>query len=140
LAAPPCQGFSTSNQTNRDAENENNWLFREYLRLVSETRPEWVVFENVKGLLETEDGYFLDAVLKGFKSRGYTSNHFVLNSADYGVPQTRNRLFIVASLSGVNVAPSEKNCKKFITVEQAFKDLPDLENGSAVNEMAMQKP
>lgn len=134
FGGPPCQGFSTSNQKNRDAENENNWLFREYLRLVREVKPDWVVFENVKGLLEIENGFFLDAVLKGFKSEGYTTNHFVLNSADYGVPQKRNRLFIVGSLHGVQVSAPKPTTKKHVTVGQAFKDLPILENGDASDE------
>ena len=92
------------------------------------------MFENVKGLLETENGFFLEAVLKGFKSAGYTTNHFVLNSADYGVPQKRNRLFIVGSLHGVKIDAPDRTTKKHVTVAQAFKDLPDLENGDAPDE------
>ncbi|MFZ3084285.1 DNA cytosine methyltransferase [Rhodoferax ferrireducens] len=140
FGGPPCQGFSTSNQKNRDIENENNWLYREYLRLVSEVKPDWVVFENVKGLLETENGYFLDAVLKGFKKAGYTTNHFVLNSADYGVPQKRNRLFIIGSLHGVKITAPERTQRKHVTVSQAFKDLPDLENGDAPDEKEYATP
>lgn len=134
FGGPPCQGFSTSNQKNRDVNNENNWLFREYLRLVTEIRPDWVVFENVKGLLETENGFFLEEVLKGFKKSGYTTNHFVLNSADYGVPQKRNRLFIIGSLHGTSVSPPIRTVKNHVTVAQAFKDLPELENGDAPDE------
>lgn len=134
FGGPPCQGFSTSNQKNRDSENVNNWLFREYVRLVREVRPDWVVFENVKGLIETENGYFLDAVLKGFRSAGYATNHFVLNSADYGVPQKRNRLFIIASLHGTKVDAPEPTATRHVTVAQAFKDLPDLENGDTPDE------
>jgi DNA (cytosine-5)-methyltransferase 1 len=134
FGGPPCQGFSTSNQKNRDSENKNNWLYREYLRLVREVKPDWIVFENVKGLLETEQGYFLDAVLAGFKKAGYTTNHFILNSADYGVPQKRNRLFIVASLHGVEIAAPTPSVSKYVTVAQALKDLPELENGDSPDE------
>jgi len=134
FGGPPCQGFSTSNQKNRDAANENNWLYREYLRLVNEVRPDWVVFENVKGLLETEQGFFLEAVLQGFKKEGYTTSHFILNSADYGVPQKRNRLFIIASLHGVTVSAPKPTVKKYVTVAQALKDLPELENGDSPDE------
>lgn len=134
FGGPPCQGFSTSNQKNRDANNPNNWLYREYLRLVEEVKPDWVVFENVKGLLETGDGFFLAAVLNGFKELGYTTSHFVLNSADYGVPQKRNRLFIIGSLHGVEVNRPTPTTKKAITVAQALKDLPALENGDSIDE------
>ncbi len=129
FGGPPCQGFSTSNQKSRGLDNKNNWLYQEYLRLVGEIKPDWVVFENVKGLLEMESGYFLDQVLKGFRDRGYTTNHFVLNSADYGVPQKRNRLFIVGSLHGVFVSAPQPVVTKHLTVYDAIHDLPDLVNG-----------
>ena len=77
---------------------------------------------------------FLDAVLKGFKNAGYKTNHFVLNSADYGVPQKRNRLFIIGSLHGVQIGAPEMTVNKHVTVAQAFKDLPNLENGDAPDE------
>lgn len=136
FGGPPCQGFSTSNQTTRSKNNANNWLFEEYLRIVSEIKPDWVIFENVKGLAETEGGYFLDAVLKGFKKQGYTTDHFILNSADYGVPQRRNRLFIIGSLHGIELGPPKKTTYKPVTVKEAFHDLPNLENGAALNIMA----
>jgi DNA (cytosine-5)-methyltransferase 1 len=135
FGGPPCQGFSTSNQTNRSKKNSNNWLFEEYLRIVREVTPDWVVFENVKGLIETESGYFLDAVLKGFKKQGYVTSHFILNSADFGVPQKRNRLFIVGSLHGIEIEPPKKTVTKTVTVKEAFRDLPDLENGASRNVM-----
>jgi DNA (cytosine-5)-methyltransferase 1 len=136
FGGPPCQGYSTSNQTNRSAANENNWLFREYLRVVKAMRPDWVVFENVKGLVETENGYFLEAVLAGFKRMGYMTSHFILNSANFGVPQTRNRLFIVASLHGIELhAPASRNRAK-ITVADALWDLPKLENGHSQDLLA----
>jgi DNA (cytosine-5)-methyltransferase 1 len=80
LGGPPCQGFSTSNQKNRDMNNANNWLYSEYVRLVGEVRPDWIVFENVKGLIETENGFFLEAVLKGFKKLGYTTSQLRCSS------------------------------------------------------------
>lgn len=129
FGGPPCQGFSTSNQKNRDKDNSNNWLYKEYVRLVEEVRPDWVVFENVKGLIETENGFFLDAVLDGFKELGYTTNHFVLNSADFGVPQRRNRLFIIGSLHGIEVPQPKPTVTKHRTVTDAIHDLPELGNG-----------
>ncbi len=139
FGGPPCQGFSTSNQKNRQFDNEKNWLFQEYLRIVEEVRPDWVVFENVKGLLETEGGYFLDAVLQGFKRAGYSTNHFVLNSENFGVPQKRNRLFIVGSLHGRSISSPIPSVKKAVTVRQAFTDLPDLNNGDMPDEMEYAK-
>lgn len=131
FGGPPCQGFSTSNQKNRDVDNANNWLFREYLRIVRGVRPDWVIFENVKGLIETESGIFLDSVLKGFKRLGYTTSHFVLNSADFGVPQRRNRLFIMGSLHGISIEKPRPTVRRARTVREAFDDLPELENGDS---------
>lgn len=131
FGGPPCQGFSTSNQKNRDMQNANNWLYKEYVRLVKSVRPDWIVFENVKGLIETENGFFLDAVLEGFKELGYTTSNFVLNSADFGVPQKRNRLFIIASLHGIEIPQPKPTVKKHRTVKDAISDLPELDNGDA---------
>lgn len=131
FGGPPCQGFSTSNQKNRNIENSKNWLFTEYLRVVKDIRPDWIVFENVKGLLETEHGFFLDSVLDGFQRLGYATNHFVLNSADFGVPQRRNRLFIIGSLHGIEIDKPLPTTKKYVTVREAILDLPILENGDA---------
>ncbi len=134
FGGPPCQGFSTSNQKTRNIDNDKNWLFREYIRIVSEIRPDWIIFENVKGLLETENGFFLQAVLRGFSDAGYTTSHFILNSADFGVPQKRNRLFIVASLNGIEISPPIPTVKRHITVGQAISDLPELKNGDGICE------
>jgi site-specific DNA-cytosine methylase len=59
FGGPPCQGFSTSNQRTRTRDNEKNWLFLEFLRFVDLMKPEWVVFENVAGIVHTDGGYFI---------------------------------------------------------------------------------
>lgn len=129
FGGPPCQGFSTSNQKNRGLWNKNNWLYAEYLRLTEEIRPDWIVFENVKGLYETENGYFLEAVLTGFEKLGYTNTWFVLNAMNHGVPQSRNRLFIIGSLHGISIAPPLPLDLHPISVRDAIQDLPSLVNG-----------
>jgi DNA (cytosine-5)-methyltransferase 1 len=59
FGGPPCQGFSTSNQRTRNRDNDKNWLFLEFLRVVRTVRPQWVVFENVAGIVQTDKGYFV---------------------------------------------------------------------------------
>lgn len=134
FGGPPCQGFSTSNQRTRSAANPKNWLFREYMRVVRVLRPEWVVFENVTGMATTESGDFLQAILGEFADAGYTASHFVLNAADFGIPQRRFRLFIVASLQGYKVSPPESSAAK-VSVRDAISDLPVLRNGASVDEL-----
>ncbi|MBX3674258.1 MAG: DNA cytosine methyltransferase [Burkholderiales bacterium] len=134
FGGPPCQGFSTSNQKSRNRNNSNNWLFREYLRLVRAIRPDWIVFENVRGLAETEAGFFLDAVVSGLERIGYSTSTFVLDAADFGVPQTRKRLFIVGSLHGVSINAPHPTANSPVTVREAIRDLPSLRNGDMADE------
>ena len=130
FGGPPCQGFSTSNQKTRNKENENNWLFKEYFRLTKEQNPDWVIVENVKGIVETENGFFFEKIIKELKKLGYTSNYAILNAADYGVPQIRNRVFIVGSLHGIKYEFPQIITKKHITVNEAISDLPVLKSGA----------
>lgn len=51
FGGPPCQGFSTSNQRTRTVENPSNWLFKEFIRIARLWKPDWVVFENVRGIV-----------------------------------------------------------------------------------------
>jgi len=134
FGGPPCQGFSTSNQKTRNKENENNWLFREYLRLTKEQAPDWVIVENVKGIVETENGFFFEKINSDLQKLGYTITHAILNSADYGVPQVRNRVFIIGSLHGIRYEfPKPKKAQ--LTVMDAISDLPRLESGASYHEL-----
>jgi DNA (cytosine-5)-methyltransferase 1 len=129
LGGPPCQGFSTSNQRTRSVSNPTNWLFKEYVRVVRQLLPDWIVFENVTGLSVTEGGLFLETIERSFRSLGYKTFHFTLNAAEFGVPQRRNRLFVVASLHGERfVIPTP--ISRIVTVHEALNDLPVLSNGA----------
>lgn len=131
FGGPPCQGFSTSNQRTRSADNQNNWLFLEFLRVVEMYKPDWVVFENVRGILETEGGVFAIQMLSSLERLGYQCEASVLNAENYGVPQRRDRFFIVGSLHKQSFSfPSPTSMQK-ITVGEAINDLPKLENGSS---------
>lgn len=135
FGGPPCQGFSTSNQKTRNKDNENNWLFKEYLRLTKQQRPDWVIVENVKGIVETENGYFFEKIITHLNKLGYTTSHAILNAADYGVPQIRNRVFIVGSLHGIEYEFPKPSVKKYRTVYDAISDLPELQSGSSYHEL-----
>lgn len=131
FGGPPCQGFSKSNVKGRTINNPKNWLFEEYLRITELWKPDWFVLENVQGLLVTQKGLFLDKILEGFHKLGYSIQYQVLNSKNYGIPQSRERLFVVGSLHNEPfVFPKPTNIDHFITVADALRDLPDLENGN----------
>lgn len=135
FGGPPCQGFSTSNQKTRNKENINNWLFKEYLRLTKEAMPDWVIVENVKGIIDTESGYFFEEINRNLNRLGFTTNWAVLNAADYGVPQIRNRVFIIGSLHGIVFDFPKPNCRKHLTVRDAISDLPKLNVGAMEDEL-----
>jgi DNA (cytosine-5)-methyltransferase 1 len=132
FGGPPCQGFSTSNQKTRSIDNINNWLFEEYFRVVKMINPDWVVFENVTGIIGAVDGFFLNHILNKLSDLGYSTDSIILNAQDHGVPQRRARLFIVASKSKEKIKIFRVK-KNLISVEEAISDLPFLENGAKID-------
>ena len=96
IGGPPCQGFSLSG--NRDKNDPRNSLFMEFVRFVKHFQPKFFVMENVTGILsmKTKTGEFVQDVIRSeFSSVGYTLEIFVLNAAEFGVPQSRVRVFFI---------------------------------------------
>ena len=133
FGGPPCQGFSTSNQRTRSVDNKKNWMFRAFVAFVKRTKPAWVIFENVRGILETEGGLFAREIRKDLEKLGYRCEEGLLNAADFGVPQSRSRFFILGRL-GANPPslPSGGGAPK-VTVDDAIHDLPVLTNGADID-------
>jgi DNA (cytosine-5)-methyltransferase 1 len=140
FGGPPCQGFSTSNQRTRNRKNRDNWMFREFVRLAKSWRPDWIVFENVKGIAETEHGDFLELILQSFRDLKYTLSKGVLNASKFGVPQRRERLFVIGSRHGINVPMPRATVRRSIPVKRAILDLPDLPNGANVDPLPYKGP
>lgn len=125
----PCQGYSSSNQKTRTKDNPQNWLFEEFFRIAEETTPDWIVFENVKGIKETEKGFFVHSIIQTMEKLGYTCSPLCLCASDYGIPQKRSRLFIVGSLRG-NTLLAPLCSANSVNVKDAIADLPSLQNGA----------
>jgi DNA (cytosine-5)-methyltransferase 1 len=134
FGGPPCQGFSKSNQKTRNIQNENNWLFEEFIRVSKEIKPDWIVFENVGGFSESLEGFFFEETLASFKKMGYATSPFLLDASNYGVPQNRKRVFIVCSIHGIEIKTPKMLSKK-ITVGEALLDLPVINNGAKFIEL-----
>lgn len=135
FGGPPCQGFSTSNQRTRSANNKKNWMFQAFVAFVKRKRPAWVIFENVRGILETEKGLFARQIRKDLEVLGYRCEQGLLNAADFGVPQARNRFFIIGRLGAAPPALPQ-GVVATVSVADALHDLPSLENGANVDVLA----
>ncbi len=138
IGGPPCQGFSTSNQRTRTSANETNWLFLEFIRIIKTWKPHWVVLENVKGILETERGIFSEYIIDQLERLGYSVTCWLLNAADFGIPQIRSRFFIIGSIDGMSPVKPTKKATQHITTRDAIYDLPLLENGANINVLPYQ--
>lgn len=103
---PPCQGFSLIGL--RDPNDERSRLVFEFIRIARELQPKFLMMENVPGMLSAQKGDFIKEVVKLIEEAGYNVRLpiKVLNAAEYGVPQNRKRLFILASRKDLNILPN----------------------------------
>jgi DNA (cytosine-5)-methyltransferase 1 len=97
-ASPPCQPFSTAGSGEGDDDERDGWPWT--LRLVASKRPQVLIAENVPGMANRAHSDYLTSVIDALHALGYGLRWRILNAADYGVPQTRRRLFIVARRDG----------------------------------------
>lgn len=130
IGGPPCQGFSMKGKK-LGLKDPRNFLFLEYYDLVKRISPEIFIIENVKALVSSADGYFLKEIIELFSDLGYKINWTILKASDFGVPQRRERAFIIGSKSGVVPFPEKLN--KIVTVEDAISDLRYLSSGEISN-------
>lgn len=147
IGGPPCQSFSYNNHQ-RSEKDARARLFEDYLRIVRGLRPKTLVMENVPGILTIGDGSVIEAIKAVLESEelGYKCDVQILSAEEYGTPQTRRRVFIVASRAGdpkgMIPAPThrsadprkarsnnQKGLKRTVTVLSAIGDLPPIANG-----------
>lgn len=138
FGGPPCQGFSRLGK--RDANDPRNMLFHEYLRIIRDIRPKYVVMENVTGILDMlmldfpsvvrDESYLGQKLVKEIleeelKELDYTLLDVqILNSANFGVPQQRNRVVFLAYRNDVHpIEYPQPNTLSEVTVRQALQGL-----------------
>lgn len=139
IGGPSCQGFSRAGR--RDKSDPRNMLFGEYVRVINEIRPKYIVLENVEGFVDMQfmgykgitgieypDGSVTPYILQSeLREIGYnTLEPRILNAADYGVPQRRNRIIFIGYREGLTppqypepTVPSDKH----LTLLDAIGDL-----------------
>lgn len=138
---PPCQGFSLAGK--RDVNDSRNTLFQYYLRIAEQLKPKVILMENVKLLtsMKTPEGRLVkNEIIDFFAKIGYRGQFFVVNAAEYGVPQNRFRVIFIGIRNDLNLAPeiaeptygSESDLfgkPAFFTFGDAVSDLEYLESG-----------
>lgn len=130
----PCQGFSVAN-TKRHVDDERNKLYLQLIRIIKEKQPKFFLAENVKGLLNIGHGEVIKMIIRDFEAIGYKVQKKLLNAADFGVPQIRERVIITGVRTDINFTytyPEPTNDKegnfflpKWKTVKEAFQEIPD---------------
>lgn len=146
IGGPPCQGFSTigkrvsSDPEKRYSHDPRNELVLVYAKLIRELRPKFIVMENVKGILTLQGGAYLENVLSQLRSAGYEADYKLVNMADYGVPEIRERVIILGNRVGLPVEfpkpdhsdnpddglPAWENCWDVIKDLEGLGDFPEF--------------
>ena len=150
IGGPPCQGFSTVG--NRMIDDPRNNLVRIYADIVNEIKPKMFLMENVSGLASMKNGQgdlIKDELIDIFNEIGYNVKSKVLLAADYGVPQFRKRIFFVGIKKSYksnfkfpkpthhdknSLLTYFENSKSYLTVKDAFSDLPLIECNESAEE------
>lgn len=121
----PCQSFSTVNPTKDPFDDRAN-LYKQMARIVKDKQPKAFIAENVKGLLTLHNGAIFKQVCKTFEEMGYTLSYKLLNAADYGVPQKRERVVIVGIRTDLNkkyLFPNATNIEKWVPLSAVIENL-----------------
>lgn len=130
IGGPPCQSWSEAG-ARRGIDDPRGELFFEYLRVIKHTKPMFFVAENVHGLIHARNIESFKKIIKLFESEGYVVSWKLLKASDYGVPQDRERVFIVGyhhSLNKTFEFPKPFETKK--TLRDAIGDLVGLKIGA----------
>lgn len=124
----PCQGFSIANMK-RSIDDSRNILYRKFVEIVTKKQPKLFLAENVKGILSLEKGLVFKKIVSDFSKAGYNCTHALLLAADYGTPQSRQRVLILGIRKdlepSINFPPKPTHKGNHVTIGEALKELPD---------------
>ena len=140
----PCQGFSVAN-VNRSEKDSRNYLYLDLLRVIKDKKPKFFLAENVKGILSLDKGSVIEMIMGDFRDAGYRARFSVLNAADYGVPQKRERVIFIGERDDHRITikyPSPTHIdpdlqkqpdmfanqrKTWVTIGEALSNIPEPE-------------
>lgn len=135
IGGPPCQSYSTIGRRKYDDKAK---MYNQYYRLLSIIKPKMFLFENVKGILSMKNpqgGKVINVIRRKFDKIGYDICYDVLDAVNYGVPQHRERVFIIGCRKDLNIKWSFDNIEKSnkqISIKQAINDLPSVSAGENI--------
>ena len=139
---PPCQGFSVAGPTQYGIIDKRNTLIMEFFRFIEVIRPKYCVLENVKGILSGKMNSTQKAIsvyMDALKNISYKSRVYILQAADFGVPQFRERVVIISAQDEKDlptaIVGDFSGEKKWIKVRDVFGDLPLVNAGEGVNDL-----
>ncbi|MPM22263.1 hypothetical protein SDC9_68714 [bioreactor metagenome] len=151
IGGPPCQGFSVAGPP-KDPKDPRNSLFMDYANWVNCLKPKIFIIENVKGLLsrKNHEGIkVIDIIIETFEKIGYRAQVWQLNAVGYGVPQFRERIFIVGNRFDKEMTPPLpthypqdlviRNGSRYVNVGEAILDLPEINAGEGADELQYEK-
>jgi len=132
----PCQGFSMANMQ-RAIDDERNFLYRFFYNTIKIKQPKFFIAENVKGILSLGKGEVIKQIVSDFKNAGYIVNVTLVNMADYGVPQSRQRVIIIGQNKTLgeellfkfptktHSKDGDENTEKWVSIKQTIDDMPN---------------
>lgn len=127
IGGPPCQSWSEAGSL-RGIDDKRGQLFYDYIRILKEVKPKFFLAENVSGMLANRHSDAVEQILKMFEECGYDVTIDMVNSADYGVPQDRKRVFYIGFRKDLNIdydfpEPTTSKQEDKITLKTAIEDL-----------------
>lgn len=151
IGGPPCQAFSTQGRAqdpNSMRNDPRNFLFENYLQILNHFKPKFFIFENVRGMLTAKPTgiKIFDIIISEMSKTYKVCNNpkiILLNAADYGVPQIRQRVILIGVRKDLDIEPEEiysritkthsdnreDGLTPYVTVRQAIADLPSIQAG-----------
>jgi len=130
----PCQGFSQANLL-RAVDDDRNQLYRFFYAVIKDRQPRFFIAENVRGILSLGSGTVIKKIVSDFEEAGYIATVSLVNMANYGVPQTRQRVIIIGQRKDISDKisfrfPKETHSKSgnpqpWVSIKSAIEHFPD---------------
>lgn len=139
----PCQGFSLANRF-RMLDDERNQLYRFFYNVIKKKKPKFFIAENVKGILSLGKGEAIKQIISDFEKAGYYTELHLVNMANYGVPETRQRVIIIGQRkvygkkmkfrfpNPTHDKEAKNGLKKWVSIKQAIERFPDPDKPNSV--------